>query len=250
MSYDYVSIILTPALARLGINLSISLHSRGWAGNAPSIGSATIKISPISSIPDFTFSQPGKLSKFLVKIVAGDEDTKRYFVEGLAKCLGGTGVDIEFLDVEDSGDERRVYVLLVAETDKGQRFGRDYLGTGQRFGRGEKEKVFGNVCDMLVRGVMREIGRGGCVDEFLQDQLVIFQALTGRSVVEGGKSERREKIDDQRIEGQESMNGHQDGSLHTRTVRWVCESISKVKFGSGGVCEGIAWKQRTEKNER
>ena len=87
-----------------------------------------------------------------------------------------------------------------------------------------------------MRDLREEIRIGGCVDEFMQDQLVIFQALaTGTSRVDAGNGRSCHSDVDL---------ADQEGSLHTQTVRWVCEEMlrkKKVCFESGGVCKGIGW---------
>ena len=96
----------------------------------------------------------------------------------------------------------------------------------------------------VVRELKAELRREGSVDEFMQDQLVIFQALaTGESQVDGGNWKSRP--------GDEEECGDEEGSLHTRTVRWVCnEMLGKmgkgIDFTAGGRCRGIGWNQRPD----
>lgn len=74
-----------------------------------------------------------------------------------------------------------------------------------------------------------EIEHGGCVDEYLRDQLVVFQALAaGRSVVLGGKN------GSVRVEP----------SLHAKTAQWVARKILRVDFDDDGGCEGVGFAPR------
>jgi RNA 3'-terminal phosphate cyclase (ATP) len=64
------------------------------------------------------------------------------------------------------------------------------------------------------------------VDEYLRDQLVVFQALAeGRSSVYGGKSK-----DEGVLLGP---------SLHAKTAQWVAQKMLGVDFDDEGKCEGI-----------
>jgi RNA 3'-terminal phosphate cyclase (ATP) len=50
-------------------------------------------------------------------------------------------------------------------------------------------------------------GRNNCLDEFMRDQIVIFQAL-GKTMTTSENSLEEEKL-----------------SLHTRTAMWVCKEM-------------------------
>jgi RNA 3'-terminal phosphate cyclase (ATP) len=76
-----------------------------------------------------------------------------------------------------------------------------------------------------------ELEHGGCVDWFMRDQLVVFQALAG---------------------GCSEVTGGAELSLHAQTAQWVACEMLGVKFNENGACEGVgwavgtAWKRRTE----
>ncbi|EXJ86073.1 hypothetical protein A1O1_06442 [Capronia coronata CBS 617.96] len=147
-----------------------------------------------------------------------------------------------------SGDERRLYVLLVAHTVAGYRLGRDHLGSGRKIGtEADRRRLVSEVVGRLVREFVEECKptRRECseerhsasthtpvsissMDEFAEDQLVIFQALAeGRTSVHahGG--------------GVGTMSrGNGRSSLHTRTVRWVCQQMMGTVFDEMGGCEG------------
>lgn len=73
-----------------------------------------------------------------------------------------------------------------------------------------------------MKELREEIAGGGLVDEHLQDQLVVFQALAG------GRSQ--------------ASRGKLEPSLHTLTARWVAEQILEgFAFGADGSCEGVAF---------
>ena len=93
----------------------------------------------------------------------------------------------------------------------------------------------------VVDALDMEVRKGGLVDEFLQDQLIVFQALAeGKSIIPGT------------VEAANSDRTHMDktdepfgtGSTHTITARWVASQLlPHVQWMDGGrICEGAAWK--------
>ena len=72
----------------------------------------------------------------------------------------------------------------------------------------KKGKTSEQVGEAAAEELLEALAHGGCVDEWLQDQLVIFMALAdGRSAVTCGEI-----------------------SLHTRTATKVCEMLTTAKF--------------------
>jgi RNA 3'-terminal phosphate cyclase (ATP) len=141
----------------------------------------------------------------------------------------------------DSGDERRLYILLTAHVSGGYVLGRDYLGPGRKMhDDSDRKRMVDEAVSQAVRDFKRQVDRGSCVDEFAEDQLVIFQALAdGASRVDPGRVSERAKAKAQaRARDIDSEIEIETGSLHTRTVRWVCQEIlGTVSDGVGG-CQG------------
>jgi RNA 3'-terminal phosphate cyclase (ATP) len=82
--------------------------------------------------------------------------------------------------------------------------------------------------------LLAEMEHGGCVDEYLRDQLVVFQALAdGRSTVYGGM------MKDTPLKP----------SLHARTAQWVAKEILGVEFDDKGGCEGIGFEVKANAGE-
>ncbi|KAF8463880.1 RNA 3'-terminal phosphate cyclase-domain-containing protein [Kalaharituber pfeilii] len=91
--------------------------------------------------------------------------------------------------------------------------------------------------------------RGDVIDEYLQDQLVLWQAVaTGRSWVEG-------KVKEDVLHGEEGEEGEEVyvdeegkkwgvGSLHTKTARWVAQEIAGAEWDGEGLegCWGVGLK--------
>lgn len=130
-------------------------------------------------------------------------------------------IEILFPVDESSGSEKRFYLLVVAETSNEYRLGRDWL-----FDEKARSLSTEQICKKLVSKVIKdlkmELKHGGCVDEYMQDQLVVFQALAvGEAEVD--------------------CDINRKASLHTKTARWVAEQVVGVKFDGFGRCEGLGY---------
>ncbi|XP_014665925.1 PREDICTED: RNA 3'-terminal phosphate cyclase-like [Priapulus caudatus] len=111
-----------------------------------------------------------------------------------------------------------MHLSIVAETTTGCRFGGSALGK-----RGVEAHEVGQEA---AQQLLSNLKHGGCVDEHLQDQLIIFMALAkGKSLVRSGPI-----------------------TLHTKTAIFVTELLlkDKVKFnitqdGETNIveCEGV-----------
>ncbi|KAL5511420.1 hypothetical protein ACEPAH_4636 [Sanghuangporus vaninii] len=136
--------------------------------------------------------------------------------------LPKTQVDIEI----ESNPRGRAgsSIILLAYTSTGCVLAGSALGSrGVRAAQTGKE---------AARELVRQLQEGGCVDEWLQDQMIVFLALAkGRSVVRTGRV-----------------------TLHTRTAIWVAERLTGAKFEfkenvdgtehSLIICEGIGLEGR------
>lgn len=95
----------------------------------------------------------------------------------------------------------------------------------------KNDEIYGKLVSKVVRDLKRELKHDGCVDEYMQDQLVVFQALAaGKAAVVAGKD--------------------QEASLHTKTARWVVEEILSVTFNEKGSCEGLGFRAGERFRER
>lgn len=235
-SIEYVSQVLLPVLSsKVGIPpITMTVHARSWSIGRNDVGSVAFDITPLprgSNLPAFRFSQRGEVTEVRVSILAPDENTReniRYRVRTqLAALL--PHVSVTFPVDEDSKDPKRLYLLLVAETASGCLLGCDWLYEGtsaKRRGRKQIHDTQDNA-ERLVKKVVgqleRELASGGCVDEYMQDQLVVFQVLAdGRACVNAG--------------------GTREVTLHTQTARWVVEMILATEFDAKGVCDGLGFR--------
>ncbi|KAI4932161.1 uncharacterized protein J4E92_004060 [Alternaria infectoria] len=235
-SIDYVVQVLIPTLERIGIpHIDVQIHSRGWSQGSATVGSVTYTISPLKErLSAFQLLDRGETVSVTATIIA-PKDTERQFRKELdvmferrqSRFFGYAGdhddrVDITF---EDSYHDKRYYLLLVATTSTGMKLGRDWL-YDRGFRAGKLEQIIPTIVKKISDDLLAEIEHGGCVDEYLRDQLVVFQALAkGRSQVYGGKSDG------------ESVKP----SLHAKTAQWVAKEMLCVEFDDEGGCEGIGF---------
>ena len=241
-SYEYVDQVLLPMLeSKVGIpSVRMKLNKRGWSHGGSVIGSVAFDITPFPhgfTLPSFSLTNRGEVTCFHASILAPDTAARHSVRKKVKNTILERYPDAEILFPvdEDSRSPKRLYLLLVAETSNGYRLGRDWM-----YDRKATASTAAQKNEQLVEQVFREIeielAHGGCVDEYTQDQLVVFQALAqGRAQIHDG-------------DGREP-------SLHTRTARWVAEQVLGVSFDEKGACEGVGFKvgekywERIEKGE-
>ncbi|KAI4640050.1 hypothetical protein J4E93_008850 [Alternaria ventricosa] len=235
-SIDYVGQVLVPMLSLIGIpHIDIQIHSRGWSQGSATVGSVTFTIPPMKErLSAFQLLDRGEIISLTATAIA-PKDTERQFreeldvmLERLGSCFfgyaGGHDDRVE-TTFEDSHHDKRYYLLLAATTSTGMKLGRDWLyDRGVR--AGTLEQIIPTIVKKVSANLLAEIEHGGCVDEYLRDQLVVFQALAeGRSQVYGGK---RKEVS-------------VEPSLHAKTAQWVTKEILDVDFDDEGGCEGIGF---------
>lgn len=245
LSFEYLDQVLLPSLKRFGVKVERKLGSRGWSNGTIQIGSADFKITPLPlgqplAAPKWP-SERGAITKIDITMVV-----PRHMQDSLKKTLlfeldrVFPGVDTEFLLVEDSRHNARVYTLLVAHTSTDLRFGRDWL-----YDKKTRDKSFDEISVEIAKRVVgeldTEVKNGGFVDEHLQDQLIVFQALAEGETVIPGTLETATS-DRKRVEKADEPFG--DGSTHTKTARWVSSQLlpTTVWRDSGRLCKGAGWK--------
>ena len=225
LSYEYAQQVLFPILyEKLGVGpIKMTLQRRGWSMGRADVGSVLFEITPIKpkqGLPAFSFTDRGLVTKIHVSVLAYTLETRTKIRDIVVQEVLKRYPDVEILFAvdEDSKNSKRLYLLLVAETSNGYRIGRDWL-FDEKINAKNLDQTLHRLVTKVVRDLEHELAHEGCVDEHLQDQLVVFQALAdGESHVQGGKA-----------------------SLHTRTAQWVVKSILGPRFDHGK-CQGIGFK--------
>ncbi|KAK4125255.1 EPT/RTPC-like protein [Parathielavia appendiculata] len=269
LSFEYLDQVLLPTLQdAFGITVERKLLSRGWSLGKQQRGKVEFRFKPL---------KPGETLKLKEKdsiVYNGDgpmpvmEDIEEINIsmivptemheamtEALVADLGALFPDIEpnFNTIEDSGADSRIYVLLVAKAGM-VRWGRDVLSSMPKKAKGKgAAQTASSLCATISRKIAKElyeeVSTGGVVDEFLQDQLVIFQVLAeGRTSFPRGEAKdsleqtmANLEIDDKRLRKEKTDKPFGDGSTHTTTARWVtAELLPNVAwYNKGLICEGI-----------
>ncbi|KAF9452817.1 RTC domain-containing 1 [Macrolepiota fuliginosa MF-IS2] len=155
----------------------------------------------------------------------------RVGVRGSVSVDGGAAVDPDVeVDIEVKREPNELTrgagsgIVVWAEFENGVVMGGSAVGK-----KGLEPRVVGK---SAVEELFKGIEAGGCVEEWMQDQMIIFMALAE------GKSEVR--------------CGTEGPSLHTKTAIWVAEQLTEAKFEvkqeeSGHwmiCCEGIGFTTR------
>ncbi|KAK4229571.1 putative RNA-3'-phosphate cyclase 1 [Podospora fimiseda] len=265
-SFEYLDQVLLPTLeTAFGIEVERELKGRGWSMGKASRGTAVFKINPL---------KPGDTLKFIQEdeIVygggTGDVEVETVdvsmivpldMIDPMTQALSTDleeifpDVEVNFKVAEDSGADSRIYVLLVARSGD-LRFGRDILTSMPRKGVKSKHNAanassLNAIMRKLVKELYDAVSLGGVVDEHLQDQMAIFQALAeGRTsfprsmddnLVEGTGNQSLEE--QPRLRKEKANEPFGEGSMHAKTARWVtAELLPHVKwFNKGRICEGV-----------
>lgn len=232
-SCDYIEQVLAPMLSLIGVPpIETQIHSRGWSQGSARLGSVTYTITPLGHpLPAFQITDRGHIKSVKATIIAPKDSEDRFrgeldlmFDRRETSIFGSMEPDIE-TTFEDSKHEKRYYLLLVATSTTGIRLGRDWL-YDHSVRVGKTDSIISNIVRKVSGELIEEIEHGGCVDEYMRDQLVVFQALAvGRSSVFGGRC--NEAI--------------VKPSLHAKTAHWVAKEVIGVDFNEDGSCEGIGF---------
>ncbi len=236
MSGEYVKQVMCPTFEKIGLpTIELEIKRRGWTqGRAIQIGEVEIKVHALkrgAKLPPFELKERGAISRIAISVLAGTEAMRLSLVGKATDGVCEKYPQLEPPEImvnEDSGDPKRLYLLLVAHTSNGYRLGRDWLYDEKIKGAlngPQIELIAEKIVQRVLGELAAEIAHGACVDEYMRDQLVVFQVLTdGRSQVD-------------------SPVGIGAGSLHTRTCRWVAEQVlaDQASFDTEGGCQGVGF---------
>lgn len=272
-SYEYITQVLLPTLQTIGFPATdAKLGKRGWSHGGSSIGNFTLEIPHrVSTIlPAFSLTPPASddarpkttiqhlHATFIAPGVCHDhfqkslkKNLKYHFPTPHHPSFTEAHGNLTF-DLEDSRHPKRMYFVLVATiiyhaSDSGTstsgtrtfKFARDYLydrKLPQKASGSSHDSAAETMADRVCGDLAAEVESGACVDEFMRDQLVVFQALAkGKSVVFAGRNEDGE------------LRGP---SLHAQTAEWVAERLlggKGVDFDGRGIGIGAGFAEGGDK---
>lgn len=245
LSFEYLNQVVLPALERFGVKVERKLELRGWSHGTRQLGSIRFQFVPIPvgqtlKAPEWP-TEHGTVTEIAISIIVPKHVINTLKNSLLSKInLIFPGAESYFQVVEDSRHDARLYTLLVAHTSTGLRFGRDWLYDGRSRGK-TPEELSTEISQKVVADLHLELEKGGLVDEYLQDQLVVFQALAAGS---SSMPETSASLYSDRTRVDRTDEPFGDGSTHTTTARWVAsELLPRAKWiDKGRICEGVGWK--------
>ncbi|KAF2673319.1 EPT/RTPC-like protein [Microthyrium microscopicum] len=216
-SFEYIQHVLLPTLAKIGLpTITATLQKRGWSTGRPQMGSVEFKVTPLpfgEPLSPWSLVERGDVQRVEAYALV-PRQCRRQMEHELAQQKGyfktRLGAEETEVTVEDSGHEKRFYLLLVAVTENGHRLGRDWL-YDQKNNLKNLDAIPRKLVDRVTEELEMEIGHGGCVDEYMRDQLVVFEALAdGPCEIDVGRDEAGKQI---------------EGSLHTQTAKWIAKQV-------------------------
>ncbi|RGP63159.1 rna 3 -terminal phosphate cyclase [Fusarium longipes] len=257
LSFEYLDQIFLPTLEeRFGIQVERTLEHRGWSMGPQSRGQISLKFHPLKIGQSLQYKTPGQKNQdesYKVKavdvsmVVPGSvhEKLRASLTEDLEELFPST--EIHFKLTEDTNLDSRWYILLVAHSTSGVRWGHDWLGSLPKKTK-SRDRFTGQVSKQLCRGLYKEVEVGGQADIHLQDQVVIFQALCeGYSSFPRGNGPDDDSfgvlidamgnldVGDGRMRKEKTHEPFGNGSLHSQTARWVASKmLPSVEFYNNG----------------
>ncbi|EGO21677.1 hypothetical protein SERLADRAFT_440921 [Serpula lacrymans var. lacrymans S7.9] len=223
---DYIQHVFLPFMRKkMGLDVSLKINTRGYFPKGG--GNVYCSISPMSGpLPAISLLERGAVTAIRGEARVGGLPlslAKRMKEAGHQKLVSsGIPADIIQIDSvrEKEGDAFGAGggIVLWAETEGGCIIGGSAVST--------KTKTPEEVGQGAAEELLLNLAHGGCVDEYLQDQIIIFLALAkGKSTIKTGPI-----------------------TMHTRTAVWVAEQMTGAKFAlqenesdATIVCEGSGY---------
>lgn len=251
LSFEYLDQVLLPTLEdRFSIRVERRLIRRGWSLGPQSRGKIWIKLFPLKVGQSLQFKAPERQQSSEVKSIdvsmvvpiSVQEKLQASLTKDLADLYPGS--DVHFKLVEDSSLDSRWYILLVAHSGSGIRWGHDFLGSMPKKTK-NRDTFSAQISSKVCRGLYGETSAGGQADVHLQDQVVVFQALCDgySSLPRNDESSPDILIDamgnldigNGRMRKEKTHEPFGHGSLHAQTARWlVSELLPSVEFYNKG----------------
>ncbi|KAJ3728887.1 RTC domain-containing 1 [Lentinula raphanica] len=211
---DYTENIFLPFVRQFfGIRAKLQLNRRGYYPKGG--GEVLVSVAPLTQpLKSFSLLERGNVRciKGIAHFAKLPAHIGPSMVQGATKVLSaqfaGMSNNAVPIHIESRRERNELSagagsgVVLWAELEGGGIIGGSAVGT-----KGIDAHLLG---ETAAQDLIRGLDAGGCVDEWLEDQIIILMALAdGESSVLCGKGELQ---------------------LHTRTAIWVAEQLSDAKF--------------------
>ncbi|XP_034529593.1 RNA 3'-terminal phosphate cyclase [Notolabrus celidotus] len=202
---DYTVKVFKPIVEKFGINFDCDIRMRGYYPKGG--GEVMVTVNPVKELQPVNMMERGNITKIYGRtFVAGvlpfklAKDMSTAAVRTIRKEIKELYVNIQSLQEKDKAYGSGNGIIIIAESSTGCVFAGSALGKKGVYA----DKVGMEAAEMLLRNIRNN----GCVDEFLQDQLIIFMALAkGKSRIRTGPV-----------------------TLHTQTAIHVAEQLTQAKF--------------------
>uniref|UniRef100_A0AAZ3QNQ9 RNA 3'-terminal phosphate cyclase n=1 Tax=Oncorhynchus tshawytscha TaxID=74940 RepID=A0AAZ3QNQ9_ONCTS len=202
---DYTIKVFKPIVEKFGVHFNCDLRMRGYYPKGG--GEVVAKISPVSELSPVNMTERGTISKIYGRsFVAGvlpyklAKDMATTATRVIRREIKDLYINIQTLQEKDMACGSGNGIIIIAESSTGCIFAGSALGKKGVY----PDKVGFEAAEMLLRNIRHN----GCVDEFLQDQLILFMALAnGISRIRTGPV-----------------------TLHTKTAIHVAEQLTQAKF--------------------
>ncbi|XP_025728075.1 RNA 3'-terminal phosphate cyclase isoform X1 [Callorhinus ursinus] len=203
---DYTTMVFKPIVEKFGFKFNCDIKMRGYYPKGG--GEVIVRMSPVKQLNPINLTDRGSVTKIYGRaFVAGvlpfkvAKDMAAAAVRCIRKEIRDLYVNIQPVqEPKDQAFGNGNGIIIIAETSTGCLFAGSSLGK-----RGvNADKVGIEAAEMLLANLRH----GGAVDEYLQDQLIIFMALAcGVSRIKTGPV-----------------------TLHTQTAIHFAEQLAKAKF--------------------
>jgi len=260
-SFDYIDQVLLPILEnRFGILVGRTLTRRGWSVGPTNRGRVAFTIQPVKSGEGLRLKDPQNqyldsknyvVAQIDATIIVPSTLHKEY-EDALHRDLQVLfpGVQVNTRKLEESGHESRAYILLVAISGSGLRWGCDILyAIPKKRKGGNSKKTISPIEDAsrkVSKGLFEEVSNKSQCDSHAQDQLVVFQAVAQGPTAfprwqqpVGGLQELMRGFnleDPSQMRKENTGEPFGEGSLHAKTARWVvAELLPSVLFYNKGL---------------
>eukprot|EP00117_Sycon_ciliatum_P015518 scpid60708/ scgid15325/ RNA 3&apos; RNA terminal phosphate cyclase domain-containing protein 1 len=216
---DYIQQVFCPISKRFGVDCDVSIVKRGFFPRGGGI--VDVNVQPVAQLSAVEMLDPGHVVRITGTAICAGELPRGYGNDIAKACqrlllnrhkelVADVKIDIagEYIQ-RDQATATGSCVLLVAETSTGCLLAGSGLGSR---GKGPRD-IAADAVDMLTNNLQH----GACVDEHLQDQLIILMALAkGTSRIRTGPL-----------------------TLHTQTAIELCKNLLGVNFDVTPV-DGVA----------
>ncbi|XP_075038638.1 RNA 3'-terminal phosphate cyclase [Mixophyes fleayi] len=203
---DHTTMVFKPIAERFSFKLDCDIRRRGYYPRGG--GEILVRVSPVKYLTPINLTDRGTVTKIYGRaFVAGVLPYKmvKDMISAAVRCIRRDlrELYVNIQGVQEPGDKavgNGSGIIIVAETSTGCIFAGSSLGK-----RGvSADRVGAEAAEILLRNLRH----GGCVDEYLQDQLIVFMALAdGVSQLRTGPL-----------------------TLHTQTAIHFTEKLTKARF--------------------